>query len=79
MEVMVMGDFGGWITTAEAARLTGYSISHLRYMAREGLVPTCRVGTAYLFDRAALEAYKERMERLGTKKFDPTRGQSGVE
>ena len=34
-------DWYSWLTTQEAATLSGYDIQHVRYLAREGKIRRC--------------------------------------
>jgi len=60
-----------WITTGEAAELTGYSPVTLRQFAREGKIEGWKRGRDWFINRDSVLAYKTRMEELGTAKFDP--------
>jgi len=49
----------GWLTTEEAQTLTGYSIAHLRRLARDGRVTARKLaGQLWLFERESLTAYQ---------------------
>lgn len=60
-----------WITTQEAADLTGYNLEYIRRMIRGGVIAAEKKGRDWWVDRASIEAYAEEMERLGTAKHDP--------
>ena len=62
-----------WITTKEAAELTGYSPVTLRQCAREGRIEGCKRGRDRFLSKEDVVNYVEEMERLGTAKHDPTR------
>ena len=62
-----------WITTKEAARLTGYTTSYLRKAISRGLLRAQKRGRDWFLDKADVLAYTEEMKRLGTAKHDPTR------
>ncbi|MBU0495114.1 MAG: helix-turn-helix domain-containing protein [Chloroflexi bacterium] len=62
-----------WITTTEAAALTGYNIVHLRRLAREGTLVGIKRGRDWFVDKAALLTYKEHMDQLETAKHNPWR------
>jgi excisionase family DNA binding protein len=53
----------GWITTAEAGELTGYSIEYLRRLARKGKVKAHKVGRSWLFDKEDLEEHQQTARR----------------
>ncbi|MBN1261580.1 MAG: helix-turn-helix domain-containing protein [Anaerolineae bacterium] len=62
-----------WITTAEAAEVSGYSLNHIRRLVREGRVRSKKFGRAWMVHRRSLESYAQEMERLGEEKHDPWR------
>ena len=62
-----------WITTAEAAELTGYSVQYLRRIIRQGRVRARKWVNAWMVDRKALLDYKREMDSLGPEKHDPWR------
>jgi excisionase family DNA binding protein len=66
-------DPGDWITTKEAAELTGYTVVHMRRLVREGQVKSRKFGRAWMVDRESLLAYAAEMEQLGAAKHDPWR------
>ena len=63
----------GWITTAEAEDLTGYSRAYLRGLASRGIIEARKVGRDWLLCRESLEAYKIRMDALGDQRHNPWR------
>ena len=62
-----------WITTAEAAELTGYDLTHVRYLIRKGQVEGKKFGRDWMVNRDSALAYVEKMRRLGPAKHDPWR------
>jgi excisionase family DNA binding protein len=62
-----------WITTKEAAELTGYRSAHIRYLAKEGHIIGRKFGRDWMIDRGGLQAYAEKMKQLGSAKHDPWR------
>lgn len=66
-------DVTEWITTAEAAELTGYSSVTLRQFVREGRLQGRKRGRDWFLDRESVLAYVGEMKRLGTAKHDPRR------
>jgi len=62
-----------WITTTEAAELTGYWVTHIRHLIREGHVQAQRFGRAWMVNRESLLAYAREMKQLDKAKFDPWR------
>jgi excisionase family DNA binding protein len=62
-----------WITTAEAAELTGYDPAHVRWLIREGRIYGKKFGRDWMVERETLLAYKRQMDDLGSAKHDPWR------
>jgi excisionase family DNA binding protein len=62
-----------WITTEQAAELTGYTTVHIRRLAREDRFDTLKVGNTWLLRRADVLKHYHAMEALGSSKYDPTR------
>lgn len=62
-----------WITTAEAAELTGYNIQYVRRLIAKGRVTAEKWGRDWFVEKASLLAYAEEMSRLGSAKHDPWR------
>lgn len=62
-----------WITTKEAAALTGYNLEYIRQMIRRGVIRAEKRGRDWWVDRASIESYANEMKRLGTAKHDPTK------
>jgi excisionase family DNA binding protein len=62
-----------WIGVTEAAKLTGYSVYHLRDLIRAGTLKAQKVITVWQIDRASLDAYIKKQSnkgRRGPKKRD---------
>jgi excisionase family DNA binding protein len=47
-----------WITTAEAATLTGYTEEHVRRLARDGTIATKKWGRTWMIDKSSLMVYR---------------------
>ena len=62
-----------WITTKEAAELTGYNLEYIRQMIRRGVIRAEKKGHDWWVDKASVKAYADEMKRLGTAKHDPTK------
>jgi excisionase family DNA binding protein len=56
---MIMAPLGDWLTTQEAADLTGYNVQHVRRLARAGKVITQKWGKDWMIDRKSLLVYIE--------------------
>ena len=52
-----------WITTQEAAELTGYSAEYIRRLLRLGRLERQKWGNQWMVSRAALLEYKAEMEK----------------
>lgn len=60
-----------WITTAEAADLSGYHPEYVRRLAKAGKIGAVKKGRDWWIDRDKLHEYLDAIEGLGSKKFDP--------
>lgn len=68
-----------WISTTEAARLTGYTVRYIQKLAREGIIEGQKITLrAWLINQESLLAYKEHMEQIGTEKFSPRRNPNWI-
>jgi len=58
------------ITVKEAAHKTGYTESHIRWLAAEDKMASRRIGErVLLIDEEGVLAYAEKMRKLGNQKF----------
>ena len=57
-----------WITTAEAAELSGYTLYHLRYLIKVGKVKAKKWGREWQVSRKSLLAYVGQVGKLGSKR-----------
>jgi excisionase family DNA binding protein len=62
-----------WITTKEAAELTGYDPAHIRWLIRKNRIKGKKFGRDWMVERGALLVYKRKMDDLGSGKHDPWR------
>lgn len=62
-----------WLTSTEAATLTGYSIDAFSKAAKRGALHGVKRGNARFFRRDDILAYVALMNALGTKKHTPKR------
>lgn len=65
----------GWITTDDAAALTGYARATVRRLVGQGQVEARKVGRDWLVNRESLLAYRGRMDELGNERHNPWRGE----
>lgn len=57
-----------WITSAEAARLTGYHPDYLRKIIRAGKVKSQKWGRELMVSRTSLLAYVRKSQKSGAKR-----------
>ena len=62
-----------WITTKEAAELTGYSVRYLRQLINEGRIKAVKWSRVFFVNRESVVAYADEMRRLGPAKHNPWR------
>jgi len=62
-----------WLTTEQAAELTGYTQVYMRQLALRGQVEAVKAGRDWLLNRASLLEFARKMEAMGTAKHDPWR------
>jgi excisionase family DNA binding protein len=60
-----------WITTGEAAELTGYSASNFRKAIGKRLLRAQKHGRDWFLDRGEVLQYAETMRQLGPNKHNP--------
>ena len=60
-----------WVTTLEAADLTGYHPEHLRELIREGKIVAEKKGAMWWVDRKSLLAYLKTAEKVTDKRHGP--------
>jgi hypothetical protein len=61
------------VLVSQAVEETGYTAQHVSYLLRNKLVQGKKQGGIWLIDLDDLKQYKQSMDELGTKKFDPTK------
>ena len=62
-----------WLTTQEAAELTGYDVTHIRWLIREDRVEGQKFGRDWMVNRRSIQNYTDAMKQLGSAKHDPWR------
>ena len=62
------------VLIAQAAVEVEYTTEHISLLLRQGKVKGQKVGGVWLVDLDDLKRYEREMNALGTKKFDPTKG-----
>jgi hypothetical protein len=61
------------VLLTRASLETSYSVSHIRNLVNKQIVKGAKEGGIWLVDLDDLKTYKQAMDELGTKKFDPTK------
>ena len=64
-------DLPEWITTEDAAQISGYHPEYVRRLAKAGKIGAEKKGRDWWIDRDKLREYLATVEALGTKKYDP--------
>ena len=62
------------VLIAQAAIEVDYTTEHISLLLRQGRVKGQKFGGVWLVDLEDLKQYEREMNKLGTKKFDPTKG-----
>lgn len=62
-----------WLTTAEAAEVTGYNVRYLRQLVNQGKVRAIKRGGIFWIEKESAVAYADKMRELGPAKHDPWR------
>ena len=57
-----------WITTTEAAQVSGYSLYHIRDLIYDGKIKGQKFGRSWQVDRDSLVAYIAQVNELGQKR-----------
>lgn len=63
------------VLISEAIKQSSYTDEHIRHLLRNKLVKGRKQGGIWLVDLGDLKRYEQEMQELGSKKFDPTRGE----
>lgn len=64
-------DLPEWITTEEAAAVSGFHPEYIRRLAKAGKIGAEKKGRDWWIDRDKLRSYLAAVEALGPKKYDP--------
>ena len=57
-----------WLTTTQAAELTGYTRKHVTRLVESGDVKGRRFGRVWMVDKASLSAYVRKVAKAGKKR-----------
>jgi excisionase family DNA binding protein len=59
--------FDDWLTTEEAAKMSGYHIEYVRRLARSGIVTARKWGHEWMVDRQSFQEYLASEKKPGPK------------
>ena len=62
------------VLIAEAVEQSSYTPRHISLLLRNGAIQGKKVGRIWLVDLDDLKRYERDMNKLGSSKFDPTKG-----
>lgn len=62
---------GDWLTTKEAAELSGYNVQYVRRLIRNGRVEARKFGPVWQVNRQSLTAYVKAAEATDDKRRGP--------
>jgi excisionase family DNA binding protein len=57
-----------WLTTSDAAQLSGYHVERIRELIREGKITARKFGPVWAVHKGSLLAYVLKMEEAGNKR-----------
>ena len=60
-----------WLTTDQAAELSGYHPTYLRWLIRQGEIPARKFGPLWQVNRAGLIAFLDAAKQSGDKRRGP--------
>ncbi len=60
-----------WITTEEAAEVSGYHVNYIRRLMRQGKVTGRKSGLMWWIDRDSLRRYLDIVKAVGSRRFGP--------
>ena len=63
-----------YVLIAEAVEHSSYTTQHISLLLRQSRVKGKKMGGTWLVDLDDLIRYEQEMNQLGTKRFDPTKG-----
>jgi excisionase family DNA binding protein len=73
----MVDEVANMVSVNKAAELTGYSVTYIRKLARDGQIKAAQWGRAWMIDKVDLLAFKEKMESMGSEKHNPWRDDLG--
>ena len=60
-----------WLTTAEAAELSGYNLQYIRRLIRTGRIDSRRFGDVWQVNQRSLQEYLQAARESGDKRRGP--------
>jgi excisionase family DNA binding protein len=60
-----------WITTADAAEMSGYHVNHIRRLIRAGDIEARKFGTIWQVNRLSFESFLEKANQSSDKRWGP--------
>ena len=63
-----MNALNDWLTTEEAAHLSGYHIEHVRRLIRAGVIGAKKWGRDWMVNRQSMVEYLKQTENLGKRR-----------
>jgi excisionase family DNA binding protein len=72
-----MNPLGQWLSTSEAAKLSGYHPDHIRRLIRSGEVAGRKWGNAWMVDKESLLNHVQKMNAQGERR-GPKPGSDGI-
>jgi excisionase family DNA binding protein len=60
-----------WITTADAAELSGYHVNHIRRLIRTGDIEARKFGPVWQVNRPSFESFLEKVTQSSDKRWGP--------
>jgi excisionase family DNA binding protein len=60
-----------WITTTDAAEMSGYHVNHIRRLIRAGDIEARKFGTIWQVNRHSFESFLEKANQSSDKRWGP--------
>lgn len=69
-----LGIMPNYVLIAEAVKHSSYTARHISLLLRQERILGKKIGGTWLVELDDLKRYEQEMNELGTKRFDPTKG-----
>ena len=63
-----MTDISDWLTTSEAAKISGYNVEHVRRLIRAGEIDARKWGRDWMVNQISLTNYLKRVDDKGKRR-----------